>query len=77
MVYYFKSNVVSPPANIYVGKDKYESACTGSCLAQTPTGAAHPFFTCNPRGTHFGNTFLMVYRADEELIKHGWEEDVW
>ena len=27
MVYYFKSNVVSPPANIYVGKDKYESAC--------------------------------------------------
>lgn len=27
MVYYFKSNVVSPSANIYVGKDKFESAC--------------------------------------------------
>lgn len=25
MVYYFTSNVVSPPATIYVGKDKYES----------------------------------------------------
>ncbi|KAI0156626.1 coiled-coil domain-containing protein 25 [Xylariaceae sp. FL1272] len=38
MVYYFTSNVVDPPANIYVGKDKFEN---------------------------------------EELIKHGWEEDVW
>lgn len=26
MVYYFTSNVVSPPAQIYVGKDKFESA---------------------------------------------------
>lgn len=25
MVYYFTSNVVSPPAFIYVGKDKVES----------------------------------------------------
>jgi len=25
MVYYFKSNVVDPPAFIYVGKDKVES----------------------------------------------------
>ncbi|KKA23429.1 putative coiled-coil protein [Rasamsonia emersonii CBS 393.64] len=25
MVYYFTSNVVSPPATIYVGKDKYEN----------------------------------------------------
>lgn len=25
MVYYFTSNVVNPPATIYVGKDKYES----------------------------------------------------
>lgn len=25
MVYYFKSNVVDPPAFIYVGKDKAES----------------------------------------------------
>ncbi|KAF3936385.1 hypothetical protein ABW19_dt0201197 [Dactylella cylindrospora] len=38
MVYYFTSNVVDPPAYIYVGKDKVEN---------------------------------------EELIKHGWEEDVW
>lgn len=26
MVYYFTSNVVSPAAYVYVGKDKYESA---------------------------------------------------
>jgi len=38
MVYYFTSDVVDPPAYIYVGKDKVEN---------------------------------------EELIKHGWEEDVW
>ncbi|KAL2752952.1 hypothetical protein ACRALDRAFT_1036370 [Sodiomyces alcalophilus JCM 7366] len=38
MVYYFTSTAVDPPANIYVGKDKYEN---------------------------------------EELIKYGWEEDVW
>jgi len=38
MVYYFKSNVVNPPAFIYVGKDKVEN---------------------------------------EELIKYGWEDDVW
>lgn len=38
MVFYFTSNVVSPSAAIYVGKDKFEN---------------------------------------EELIKHGWEEDVW
>ncbi|KAL2919366.1 hypothetical protein HK105_201009 [Polyrhizophydium stewartii] len=38
MVYYFTSTAVSPPATIYMGKDKFEN---------------------------------------EELIKHGWEEDVW
>ncbi|KAL2265413.1 hypothetical protein VTJ83DRAFT_6513 [Remersonia thermophila] len=38
MVYYFTSNVVDPPAFIYVGKDKFEN---------------------------------------EDLIKYGWEEDVW
>ncbi|MCJ1299370.1 hypothetical protein MMC08_002162 [Hypocenomyce scalaris] len=38
MVYYFTSNVTTPPATIYVGKDKFEN---------------------------------------EELIKYGWEEDVW
>ncbi|KAK3989840.1 hypothetical protein QBC44DRAFT_326664 [Cladorrhinum sp. PSN332] len=38
MVLYYTSNVVDPPAYIYVGKDKFEN---------------------------------------EELIAHGWEEDVW
>lgn len=38
MVYYFTSNVVSPSAFVYVGKDKFEN---------------------------------------EDLIKYGWEEDVW
>ncbi|KAJ2778846.1 Coiled-coil domain-containing protein 25 [Coemansia javaensis] len=38
MVYYFTSNAVSPPATVYMGKDKFEN---------------------------------------EELIKHGWPEDVW
>ncbi|KAK3387638.1 hypothetical protein B0H63DRAFT_470570 [Podospora didyma] len=38
MVFYFTSTVVDPPANVYVGKDKFEN---------------------------------------EELIQHGWEEDVW
>jgi hypothetical protein len=27
MVFYFTSNVVDPPAYVYVGKDKFESAC--------------------------------------------------
>lgn len=26
MVYYFTSSIVNPPAQIYVGKDKFESA---------------------------------------------------
>ncbi|KAJ1647965.1 Coiled-coil domain-containing protein 25 [Coemansia erecta] len=38
MVLYFTSNVVQPPATIYMGKDKFEN---------------------------------------EDLIKHGWPEDVW
>jgi hypothetical protein len=38
MVFYFTSNVVTPPAYVYVGKDKFEN---------------------------------------EDLIKFGWEEDVW
>ncbi|KAH6601496.1 hypothetical protein BASA61_001945, partial [Batrachochytrium salamandrivorans] len=37
-MYYFTSNVMDPPATIYMGKDKYEN---------------------------------------EELIKYGWENDVW
>jgi hypothetical protein len=27
MVFYFTSNVVDPPAYVYVGKDKFESEC--------------------------------------------------
>jgi hypothetical protein len=56
MVYYFQSTVVSPPAFIYVGKDKVES------MLRVPT---------------------LVWTAwaekclDEDLIKFGWEEDVW
>ncbi|KAM0806051.1 hypothetical protein BDR22DRAFT_901156 [Usnea florida] len=38
MVYYFTSNIIDPPATIYVGKDKFEN---------------------------------------EELIKYGWDCDVW
>lgn len=32
MVYYFTSNVVDPPATIYVGKDKFESLLLPSFL---------------------------------------------
>lgn len=35
MVYYFKSNVVSPSAFIYVGKDKVESKYTAPHPLQT------------------------------------------
>jgi len=54
MVYYFTSIVVSPPAAIYVGKDKFES-----------------LYIPSQRG-NLANT-----SPDEELIKYGWEEDVW
>lgn len=39
MVYYFTSNVVSPSAFIYVGKDKFESTPPiGSTEKDTPNG---------------------------------------
>jgi hypothetical protein len=56
MVYYFQSTVVSPPAFIYVGKDKVESMPGVYNLV--------------------GNAWAKQ-RLDEDLIRFGWEEDVW
>lgn len=39
MVFYFKSNIVDPPAFIYVGKDKVESTTTRF------SQPAHPMLT--------------------------------
>jgi hypothetical protein len=61
MVFYFKSTIVDPPAYVYVGKDKFESAW----LSYSPL--------------HFF-VFILTWWSlgtDEELIAHGWEEDVW
>ncbi len=55
MVYYFTSNVVDPPAFIYVGKDKVESMSI-ICSRVFP---------------------LADLSRDEDLIAHGWPEDVW
>ena len=68
MVFYYTSTAVDPPATIYVGKDKFESK------------GQHA-----PRSS---SAYLSIYLAhdktnqrppfpDEELIKYGWEEDVW
>lgn len=54
MVYYFNSNVIDPPATIYVGKDKFESPSL-------------PALTLS----------LTDLPSDEELIKFGWDCDVW
>jgi hypothetical protein len=54
MVYFYTSNVVTPSAFIYAGKDKFESMRTLMLLRYS------------------ANRLL-----DEELIKYGWEEDVW
>lgn len=62
MVYYFTSNVVSPSAFIYVGKDKFESMRVPP-RRKMPADSVLMLMTCG--------------RADEELIKFGWEEDVW
>lgn len=37
MVYYFTSSAVDPPAFIYVGKDKEESACSSTPDTMTLT----------------------------------------
>jgi len=55
MVYYYTSNLVSPSAFIYAGKDKFESEY--DILPYRNSDAD--------------------YITDEELIKYGWEEDVW
>ena len=55
MVYYFTSNVVDPPAFIYVGKDKAESMAS----------------------IHHLHIIYTDFSRDEDLIAHGWPEDVW
>ena len=55
MVYYFTSNVVSPSAFIYAGKDKFESEL---------------------HAAEYRDAAADIY-LDEDLIKYGWEEDVW
>lgn len=55
MVFYFTSNVVDPPAYIYMGKDKVESK------AQKPVS----------------QLLSADLARDEDLIAHGWDEDVW
>jgi len=57
MVYYHTSNIVEPPAFIYVGKDKVESR---------PTRQKNP--------AHKPNADRC---RDEDLIAHGWTQDVW
>ena len=37
MVFYFKSTIVDPPAYVYVGKDKFESAW----LSHSPLFQSH------------------------------------
>lgn len=55
MVFYFKSNIVDPPAFIYVGKDKVESMTSQFHIPPIPANSSR----------------------DEDLIAHGWPEDVW
>jgi hypothetical protein len=62
MVYYYTSTVVDPPAFVYVGKDKFESE---------PQHASGTNYIPPPCHITKENT------TDEELIKHGWDEDVW
>lgn len=74
MVYYFTSTVVDPPATIYVGKDKVESLLPSSSKNYIPIvrtqhmkyGSVDPIKNAN-----------HCPLLDEELIKYGWEEDIW
>lgn len=61
MVYYFTSTVVDPPAYVYVGKDKFESM-------YDTNGDGYSYRCEEP---------MLTVLTDEELIKYGWEEDVW
>lgn len=69
MVYYFTSNVIDPPATIYVGKDKFESPSPPP-LPLSP--ALSPAAVTPPTHRQMGSSI-----ADEELIKFGWDCDVW
>ncbi|KAJ1342687.1 hypothetical protein BSLG_002784 [Batrachochytrium salamandrivorans] len=55
---------MDPPATIYMGKDKYESK-----------------YTIDPPPPHFvarqSIRINCISDMDEELIKYGWENDVW
>ena len=62
MVYYFTSNGTEPPATIYVGKDKFESPLLFLSLPILPMTKG---------------CLANTPAKDEELIKYGWEEDVW
>lgn len=74
MVFYFTSNVVDPPAFIYVGKDKVESSLCPPPLVGGITPLAPPPSDQRRRKTANIHVFLHL---DEELIKHGWDEDIW
>jgi hypothetical protein len=65
MVYYFTSTATDPPATIYVGKDKTESE-RFTLFTAPQLCWLHSQWTLTPRSI-----------IDEELIKYGWEEDVW
>lgn len=69
MVLFFKSTAVDPPVVVYMGKDKFESECRVSACGPA-YGLADLCFalhcTCSPAPT-----------TDEDLIKYGFEEDVW
>ncbi|GJD05356.1 Coiled-coil domain-containing protein 25 [Colletotrichum higginsianum IMI 349063] len=62
MVYYFTSKAVDPAAFIYVGKDKFER-----------WGRENGWYRLDKEDARG----LMTAATDEELIKYGWEEDVW
>ena len=61
MVFYYTSNVVDPHATIYVGKDKFESRFPGWKTVAKDQSIE----------------MLTELHLDEELIKYGWDEDVW
>lgn len=63
MVYYFTSNVVQPSAFIYVGKDKFESM--------------DRLHTHSPTLKTVQSDLLYSRYADEHLIEHGLDKDVW
>lgn len=66
MVYYFTSNVIDPPATIYVGKDKFESPFHHPSLPSSPRSRQHEHPRADPTNP-----------ADEELIKFGLDCDIW